>query len=228
MPRRYAKKKPSFRKRRFTKKRGPTIQALKALVVPDRLIVRLPYINQMSITGAAGVPLDTQYRLNSIFDPEVSVAVGQSQALGSNQWSAFYNRYRVIGVNVMVTARNTNGDATYVGMVANNDTGALISESAYEQSRSKFKLVGSTNGGHDVVTLKKYFNLASLTGRPKFSYIADDKYEAVMGAANPTEVMHLHLCTQPASPSIATAIHATIKMVYLVELFDRKALPQSF
>lgn len=218
------KTKPRFqRKRKFT---GPTITALKAAIVPDRLIVRLPYVNQESIVGAAGVPLDTQFRLNSIWDPQVSVGVGQSKALGVNQWSNFYNRYRVIGANVYFMARNTNTDAAYVGMVANNDTGALISEAAYEQSRAKFKMVGSTAGGHDVCILKKYFNLANLTGRPKVSYISDDRYQAEM-TADPLEAIHLHLLTQPASPSLAVSLHYSLKIVYLVELFDRKALAQS-
>lgn len=218
------KTKPRFqRKRKFS---GPTVTALKAAVVPDRLIVRLPYVNQASITGAAGVPLDTQYRLNSIWDPEVAVALGQSKALGVNQWSAFYNRYRVIGANVYLMARNTNTDASYIGMVANNDTGALISEAAYEQSRVKFKMVGSTNGGHDVCILKKYFNLANLTGRPKVSYISDDRYQAEM-TTDPLEAIHLHLLTQPCSPSLAVSLHVSVKIVYLVELFDRKALAQS-
>lgn len=219
-----SKAKPRFpRKRKFS---GPTITALKAAIVPDRLIVRLPYVNQANITGAAGVPIDTQYRLNSIFDPEVSTAIGQSKALGTNEWSAFYNRYRVIGANVYFMVRNTNTDAAYIGMCANNDTGALISEAAYEQSRVKFKMVGSTNGGHDVCVLKKYYNLANLTGRPKVSYISDDRYQAET-TANPLEAIHLHLLTQPASPSLAVSLHASVKIVYLVELFDRKALSQS-
>lgn len=215
-----------YKKRVYRKRRGPTVPALKAAVVPDRLIVRLPYVNQSSITAAAGIPLDTQFRLNSIYDPEVAVAVGQSQPLGTDQWSAFYNRYRVIGVNVYLMVRNTNADACYVGMVANNDTGALLSEAAYEQSRCKFKMVGATSGGHDVVVMKKYFNLANLTGRPKVSYISDDRYQAEF-TADPQEAIHLHICTQPASAALATSLHYSLKMVYLVELFDRKALAQS-
>lgn len=217
------KTKPRFaRKRKF----GPTITALKAVVVPDRLIVRLPYVNQASIVGAAGVPLDTQFRLNSIFDPEVAVALGQSQPLGADQWNAFYNRYRVIGVNVQLTCRNTNTDAAHVGICANNDTGNLISEVAYEQSRATLKMVGSTAGGHDTVVFKKYYNLANLTGRPKFSYISDDRYQAQFDA-DPLEAIHLHIMTQPASPSLAVSLHYSLKMLYLVELFDRKALAAS-
>jgi len=218
----FRKSRKSFKKRRF----GPTITTLKANICPDRLIVRLPYYNQATIVGAAGVPLDTQFRLNSIFDPEVSTAIGQSQPLGSDQWNAFYNRYRVIGVSVTVKVRNANNDAAYIGMIANNDTGALISESAYEQSRCTMKLLGSTQGGHDVITLKKWYNLANLTGRPKTAYISDDRYQAEFGA-DPAEAIHLHIAAQPVSPSIALNTHYSIRMVYLVELFDRKALAQS-
>lgn len=217
------KSKPRFaRKRKF----GPTITALKAAVVPDRLIVRLPYVNQSAITGGMGIPLDTQFRLNSIWDPEVAVAPSQSQPLGVDQWSAFYNRYRVIGVNVHLMARNTNTDAAYVGICANNDTGNLISEAAYEQSRTTLKMIGSTQGGHDVAVFKKYYNLANLTGRPKISYISDDRYQAQFDA-DPAEAIHLHIMTQPASAALSTSIHYSLKMVYLVELFDRKALAQS-
>lgn len=216
------KSKPRFRRRKY----GPTITALKAAVVPDRLIVRLPYVNQASIVAAAGIPLDTQFRLNSIWDPEVSVAIGQSKPLGTNQWQAFYNRYRVIGVNVYLIARNTNNDAAYVGICANNDSGSLLTEAAYEQSRTNLKMIGATSGGHDVAVFKKYYNLANLTGRPKMSYISDDRYQAEM-TSDPLEQIHLHIMTQPASAALATSIHYSLKMVYLVELFDRKALSQS-
>lgn len=227
MPRRYRKTKPRFKKRVYRKRKiGPTITALKANVVPDRLIVKLPYFNASSLVASAGIPLDTQFRLNSIYDPEVSVAVGQTQPLGVDQWANFYNRYRVIGVSVKVTARNAGGDAAYVGMVANNDTGNLLTEAAYEQSRTTMKMVGATSGGHDVCVLKKWYNLANLTGRPKSAYISDDRYQAQFDA-DPAEAIHLHLCTQPVSASVSLNMHYSIRMVYLVELFDRKALAQS-
>jgi len=219
-------KRRAFKRKAYRKKKGPTVSALKALVVPDRLIVKLPYFNAALINGAAGVPIDTQYRLNSIFDPEVSVAIGQSQPLGTDQWNAFYNRYRVIGAHVTVRARNAGSDAANIGMVANNDTGALISEAAYEQSRCSMRMMGSTSGGHDVVVLKKYFNLANFTGRPRAAYISDDRYQAEFGA-DPLEAIHLHLATQPVSPSIALNMHYSIRISYTVELFDRKALAQS-
>lgn len=227
MPKRYRKNKPRFKKRVYRKRRsGPTITALKANVVPDRLIVKLPYFNQSSITAAMGTPIDVQYRLNSIFDPEVSVAIGQSQPLGADQWNAFYNRYRVIGVSVKVIARNAGADAAYVGMIANNDTGSLLTEAAYEQSRCSMKMIGSTAGGHDVCVLKKWYNLANLTGRPKSAYISDDRYQAQFDT-DPAEAIHLHLATQPVSAAVALNMHYSIRMVYLVELFDRKALAQS-
>lgn len=217
------KSKPRFPRRR---KFGPTITALKAAVVPDRLIVRLPYVNYANLNGAAGVPLDVQFRLNSIYDPEVSVGVGQSQPLGADQWSAFYNRYRVIGANVYLMARNTNTDAAYVGICANNDMTALLNEAAYEQSRTQLKMVGSTAGGHDVCVFKKYYNLANLSGRPKIAYISDDRYQAQFDA-DPQEQIHLHIMAQPASPSLSVSLHYSLKIMYLVELFDRKSLAQS-
>lgn len=221
---RAAKKTKFARRRQFGKK--VTVTALKAVVTPDRLIVRLPYVNQSSIVAAAGIPVDTQFRLNSIFDPEASSGIGQTQPLGTDQWAAFYNRYRVIGVNVMLMARNTNNDAAYVGICANNDTGSLLTEAAYEQSRTTLKMVGGSTGGHDIAVFKKYYNLANLTGRPKFSYISDDRYQAQMDS-DPAEAINLHIMTQPASAALSTSIHYSLKMVYLVELFDRKALAQS-
>jgi len=219
-------KRRAFKRKAYRKKKGPTITALKALVVPDRLIVKLPYFNAAVLTAANGVPLDAQYRLNSIYDPEVAVAVGQSQPLGTDQWNTFYNRYRVIGAHVTVRARNAGADAAYVGMVANNDIGALLNEAAYEQSRCSMRMMGSASGGHDVVVLKKYYNLANLTGRPRAAYISDDRYQAEFGA-DPQEAIHLHLAAQLVSPSIALNMHYSIRISYTVELFDRKALAQS-
>lgn len=195
-----------------------TIQAIKTLTVPDRLKVKLPYHTVVNYTGALGVQ-DYVFNLNSIWDPD-RTGVGH-QPLGRDQWAAFYNRYRVYGVQIRWSFTNKSDVPANIALVGNNDPVMVLGNDAmFEQSHMNKKQVGA-KGGIDTKVITKYFTPARITGRPLVSYVADDRYQATMNA-NPQETIVAHFyCANADGGTNPLAGNATIHITYYVELFDR-------
>ncbi len=67
-------------------------------------------------TSSVVAVLSRLVRLNSLYDPDLS-GVG-SQPVGFDQWSAFYNRYRVISTNVQIRVENRLSASESLTLVA--------------------------------------------------------------------------------------------------------------
>jgi len=219
-------KRRALKRKAYRKKKGPTITALKALVVPDRLIVKLPYFNAAVLTAANGVPLDAQYRLNSIYDPD-RTGVGH-QPLGYDNWNSFYNRYRVfkVGYNIQITNVTAVAAACIGGLTATNGVlGQATDASAFEQPHCRKFQIGNS-AGTSTKSLKGFINLPYVSGRPVVAYKTDDRYAAPFGM-NPEEALTLALQFLGVDSQIGMTLHISVKLVYFCELYDPKILTLS-
>lgn len=225
-------KKRSGLKRRGTKYvRGGSglVRATKTLGRPDRLIVKLPYYEQFTLSDAARPGSNFFWNLNSIWDPNRS-GIGHNPSYFT-AWSNIYNRYRVLGVKARVTfqqARDGGSDLNPNGcrvfMYAANDSVQTGDESQMEQSHM---ISGTIHPqGKPIQTLTKYFNCQRITGRTVQQYMADDRYQATM-KTNPQEVITLTAGARSLTPGAVTlqAVYATIHLTYYVELFDPMISP---
>ncbi len=79
-------------------------------VMTDGVMVKLPYVTTFGMTDPNGLRQVRQFRGNSVFDPDY--AIGGTSALGLDQWSAFYDRYEVIGSTIKWTVLQRNTDPT--------------------------------------------------------------------------------------------------------------------
>lgn len=213
-----------YKKRIYRKKpkfNGGTIQALKTTVVPDRLIVKLPYAQQKSFVGGVpGVTVDHQFRLNSIYDPDAEV--GGHQPLGHDQWNAFYNRYRVIGAHVVARFTNRTENSAMVALIASNNITPLTDDSTLEQSRCYWNAVGGFQA-NATRTITKYFRLNNIVGRTRQQYMSDNDYAAPMNQ-NPSELINLHVVVRPDYTDAQVNCICNIKITYVCELYDRYML----
>lgn len=215
------------RKSKYTKGGSGRVLALRTLTVPDKLIVKLPY----SMMRTFGDPLgaETQiFNLNSIYDPDRS-GVGH-QPLGYDQWAAFYNRYRVIGVKVTVQAANYQSQCgATCAIIGTNSAGlVLASDAIHEQQHMTRMVLSNSAGGKNSGTLSKYFSLSRITGVSDMTYRSSDQYAAQFGA-NPTETIcgHIYWENLLAPGGQSSAGVARINVIYYVELFDRNTLSLS-
>lgn len=152
--------------------------------IPNRAIVTLKYSQLNNSNGAA---VDYMFNLNSLFDPD-RTGVGH-QPLGFDQYSAFYNRYKVFKCKVTVQATCT-GSLNCIGIVGDNVGSTYAGLTNFrEQPGSMLKVL---NSGGPTVFLQKTFKLWDLTGKTWKEYMADDTYGAVM-SASPAEVIVAHI-----------------------------------
>jgi hypothetical protein len=188
-------------------------------IVPNSVRLTLPYYE--TIDRAPGVTFDDyQFNLNSIYDPNRTAA--GHQPLGYDQWTNFYNRYRVWGCRVKIVW--VSGDTGYrsVGMCPTNSTTALVAGSGQEQPNSKFSML-SSNTGMGRTSLSATYDLPRLTGRSRVNYAGADGVAALFGAS-PGELAILHVFAEGAANIVMTfAIH----LEFDVELYDRTELSQS-
>lgn len=214
------------RKSKYTKGGSGVIRALKTLTVPDKIVVKLPYSSLVTFGDALGVQ-DYIFNLNSIYDPD-RTGVGH-QPLGYDQWSAFYNRYRVIGAKVVVQACNQANVGTTMSIIGNNSAGLVLgSDAIMEQQHMKRMVLSGANGGKNAGTLVKYFSNARITGVSDYTYRSSDQYQAQFGA-NPSEVIcgHIYQENLLALGGQASSVIARVNITYYVELFDRNTLALS-
>lgn len=234
MPRKYMKRKPMYRRRRYARKgvvsknnrTGGKVVALKNSLVPDRLITKFIYRDNinLSASGAQSWQLKT-FRLNSIYDPDLDVTNGH-QPLGYDQWNIFYNRYRVFKAVVRIEIINNGTTGVQCALVPYNFEGVLPSpggDAFYEQPHAITKVVAGSSGINRVV-LKKVIDIPRLLGKSHEQYRTAQQVASTFGN-NPIEQVYGVVGVRTINDSAAPTVVAIATITYYTELYDR--LPQS-
>lgn len=235
-PRRNARKRKPRRKthakKASPKKYGsrisrPIAGSYGAFLAP-RITTKLRYNDAFSIISAVGVMNDYQFRLNSIYDPDMTGA--GHQPLGRDQLAALYNRYRVDKVFVKVEfSKASEGACCGHALVANNDQTNFTNPFSviYEQSNSKIAVdSNSTAGSKSKTVLKKMYTLRNITGVTSSKYKSDDAYSSPV-ATNPAETIQLHIINCDVLNATTTTTVMNVSMIFYVEFFDPFVVGQS-
>lgn len=196
--------------------------------IPDRYFTKLRYtdIHGMSFTGGSGVPATQSYRINSIFDPDLT-GTGH-QPLGHDEMATLYNRYRVYGMKYRITLSNqstTDYADICVSLRPNTTTYSSIytaMESAYNQK----SIVGPETGSRNISIIKGYASVAKLRGISKRQLAIEEDYGALFGS-NPGNIPLLTIFAQNQNSATSITVNARVDLVYYVCLYDRKLLVQS-
>lgn len=182
------------------------------------------YITKMKYSEVFTLGLTNNYtqvmNLNSLFDPN-STGIGH-QPYGYDQLSTIYNRYRVISTSYVLNAYNATAAIRYAALPCNqlppiNNLSELC-ENPRTQSR-----VQVPGGNASVIKGRSY--IPSLMGRTKSQYMADDRFQAAVGAG-PSELALLYISGQTLGDS-NTDIQLTLTMEFTVEWFDPNPIDQS-
>jgi len=195
-------------------------------VCPDKICVPLNYFHDLALGGAVSV--ENLYNLNSLFDPD-RTGVGH-QPSGFDQWSAFYNRYRVDRVRVQLDfVNNSSTSVTSLLALPNNDATAINTVATLQagcEAPFAWSRAIATNAGMNVCRYVRSFNLNQIVGVTAAKYEADDSYQAVT-SASPTEMIALHVVAQDFGFSTNVNILARVKITYFTTFYDRNQLPIS-
>lgn len=203
--------------RRFTSGVSTIGVPFSPIIAPDKTVVRLKYT--ANTTRGNVVFSDTQFRLNSPFDPEV--AVGGNQPTGFDQWSAFYNRYRVFRCDVHVQQIGTAVVGNVVMITPANSSSPFVS--IQEQMSNPRTVSKMAAGGTSVIDIKRSYYLPAITGLTAGQYKADNDYSAPTNG-NPNAIMNLHLGIGASDVTTTQGTGGFITLVYHIEFFDRVVL----
>lgn len=216
------KKKPTGARRRpaMRRKRAPMTIVNRALhPIPSRFITKMKYSDTVAVTTLQNT---FAFNLNSVFDPN-RTGVGH-QPYGHDTLASLYNRYRVISCGWRINvALGTSGSPIQVGCMPANEVLTITSiNELRENPRAKYIL---QNPGSGSVYLSGKSYIPSLVGRTKNQYMADDRYQAQVGAS-PSELAILNLIATDAFDA-PIALTLQVLLEYTVEWFDVKHLAQS-
>lgn len=190
-------------------------------VIPGAIRVILPYTEVLN-RNPGGVSDDYQFNLNSLFDPN-RTGTGH-QPLGFDQYTAFYNRYRVMALRYDITVSNNSTSALFFAVAPTNSTTSLDLLNVTEQPMAKrAQLAGSA--GYNVARIEGIVSLPLLNGRSVAEYRGSTNTEATM-TTSPAEALLLHVFGGSMDASVVN-YSLVVRMYFDTILFDRVELSES-
>ena len=227
------KRRPARRGRglpRPTQTNGGLMSIAKTMVLPDRMLVRLPYTDNYTKTQSySGGGISQVWNLNSIFDPDRTGA--GHQPLGRDSFLPLYNYYRVVSAKYNIEINNTAGLPLQFGLIkapfAVGAFGNAAGQALMEQPHTQRKLCGGFPGNTSSIRFTGSVSLPAVIGQSSQQYKSHLATAAAQGA-NPLTLACLNLISlAPTSSSASYTYSVSIRIVYLVEYFGRVALPLS-
>ncbi len=189
------------------------------------LYIELKYIQTFSNSVATAAGSIQTMNLNSLFDPDRSGS--GHQPYGYDQISALYNRYRVLNTRYRVMFASVGSVYHAVvtcvnGLLVSSISDQATFQTATETPHARTNIM-SSQGKSWVVDKKIMLNL--LNGVTKTEYLADDRFEAAVGAS-PTEIMTLVIGT--FNPTGSTVVpYYEVEMYFQVDFHDPISLSSS-
>lgn len=219
--RRVYKKRPMRRyRRRANRKTRVSTTTIKQFSLPDRVLVKLPYIEYGNVTSALAFN-DKTWNINSVFDPDLS-GVGH-QPRSFDTWAGIYGRYRVRRVDAMIRIRQRASHGICANLIANNSSSAL---GTYDQELVRSGLPKITSSNSPPIRINRTFYPNGVTGVTRSAYNIDDRFQAGV-ASNPAELIVLHQLVASLDQTTAIDYEYQIRLVYHCEFFDKANLPVS-
>lgn len=233
-------RKNGFRSRRTrrTTRRVPARRRRKAYPgrympgFPATRIVKLRYVQRVTLNPGIGSKALYQFRANSMFDPDLS-GVGH-QPLGFDQLvTPFWNHYTVLSSSIkcdfLYTSGNSNTGALIGVYLADDNAIPLTGEEIAEQGLGKYKVIPSVNyaaiGGktpsiRNSFSAKKFFNVSDV--KDNINRIGSQVND------NPTEGAVFNVWAESMTPTTDLgAYEVLVTMNFTATLSEPKSLAQS-
>lgn len=207
---------------------------LKQLSFPfqENQLFKMKFSDQMELLPPASGQIATQsYRLNSLYDPDLTGTGAQpryyDQLFSS---TAPYSAYCVLGAKVKVKFLNDNtspGSAGWVAIRARSGNTPAISGVDYsalsEMPNTKYTLINSAYAT-PFTQLQAFYNTASIIG---VKDIDDDEDANAQYNANPVDQAVLDVHYAPIDLNTVTSIYCVVDITYIVKALELRLVDQS-
>lgn len=186
----------------------------------DTQKVKLKY--SVSISFSSSSFQNKVFRMNSLFDPEVTI--GGHQPMGFDQWAAMYNRYLVTGmaydisyVNNIVGGGASNSTNMYAQFLPNVTSPEPLEQSLRERpfvKRGILAPLGHSRRMKGYAACKTIFGVKNIT-------TTDTQYAAVVTQDAPISA-GFYVYSSSSPPGMAHDCTAKIDLTYYAIFYDRK------
>lgn len=193
------------------------------MVPPQSRRAVLCYSSPFSIAeGAAGAGTYRFYRLNSLYD--VDTTVGSTATPGFAEWGQFFYNYRIWRTRFhleVTTSGGSSGSVTQVSLVPYFSTTLPASTASWAvQPGTVSKMVArSTDGGKNVVSFDRHYDLAKVLRITKRQYQVDMDFTGTV-ASNPTRQVYLAITGLGIGSTTAIAVTGVLRVAFEVEFFN--------
>lgn len=221
----YKRRFARFRKFRRTRR----IKRMPLASQATRKVIKLRYVDDITIDAGIGALGTYVFRANSIYDPNYT-GVGH-QPRGRDEWALFYNKYVVLGSKITVKFQTTDSAASApckVGIAVKDVATVLSNATAYaENMHSRWSFIGTRDSGKPMTTITHKVNPRKFLNKKTFD---DPNLEGGLGtsASNPTEEIFYHLFVQNEAQAVDLGtIFCSVMIEYLVALREPISLGAS-
>lgn len=189
----------------------------------QRLRTTLCYVEKIVLSGLSS--FDYQFRLNSLFDPNLTGTGHQPK--GFDQLAALYNRYRVYRAKYRVTfAQTSNTIPLYCGAAPTNTLTGFTDITDHAETAFCNYIVAVNSNPLPTGDFTGSVDLAVLNGKSRVAYAADDTTQALV-STNPAEQLNLHVMVQTLDNSTNVSMTFIVQIWYDCEFSDPAQLGQS-
>jgi len=187
----------------------------------DTLDVVLFYQDTNQIRSSTTSICSWRYRTNSVYDPDPNLSTGA--LAGFTEWSAFYNRYRVIefGYDVQIANLESFPLMIMCGPTVNDiGANATFIDQLPENPYGKKSLI-SAMGGMDRCRLKGNIDLARFVGS-KTLFNSDNFASTVL--TNPNNLLWFNIGYATGGPATTKGVFVSVRLRYRVLMYARVEL----
>jgi len=193
-------------------------------ILPSRVVLRTGWSNIYANTSfSAGSYELYQYRINSPYDPDYTLGIGDLSDFGWTELSALYKFYRVLKTTIELELSGIAARSYVFTAFPSNDVSVSAADvqlwPQWPYSRSKVVGLGTGKGRE---TLRIKLDPAVFTGAR--NYRTDDNYASSV-ASNPSNVVYLNVGIvniNSATAASAGDLCWKIDMVHDVELWEQQ------
>lgn len=211
---RYSKKRRTTRPRRKqARRRTRNVRATKSLTCKTGFPKRMFVANDYVLLGSTAVTTGNNVIPCQSSAFQCLTGVSNSQALYFDQYKAIYNRFRIHGMKVSITAFMTDAPTNrglYFGMFWNNTASVPgTMEGALQQPGAKYKLITTDNTQKWLSSYRKCYQVI---GTSKSMYNTDLTYQALV-TTNPSTMAYCNIWFyNPAAATLTTQYIVKVKL----------------
>lgn len=186
----------------------------------NELYARFIYSQEVALNpGIAGAAANQQFRLSSIFDPDLT-GVGH-QPVNHDQYAAIYERYQVLSVKYTFWMQPNNSTSCIGGVFVSDVSATTTDPRVYiENGQCNWRYLAS-GAGIQPSKITGSVSLARVHGVTPAQYKANDDYGAQFGA-NPVEEAYLTCFAAGTGGNDSGTVGGWIELEYTCKLMGSR------